>query len=703
MQNYLRKKYGDDHVAHISNVNTITPKVYVRDIARACELGGSKESAVQIGNMVADCIPADIKSIDDAILKLPLFMEYAKKYPEFIKYKDISGLYRAYSTHAGGIIISARPLTGLVPLRRDKDGALSIEYDKNATEENGLIKMDTLGLSTLDILTKTCEIIKERGKEVPDLNFDYDVYDEKTYDLISKGDTYGIFQFGTSGGTIDLCKRIKPKTITDLANINALARPSAREMRNDFIATRDGKKKMTLLHPNLSRAFDSTYGFGLYEECLLYIAQDIAGWNLHSADRLRKLTKEKGKNPKKVKEWRQEFIDDSVKNNINEEIAKRIWDEVIDLFQGYGFNVSHAVLYSMIGYQTAYLKAHFPVEFLLANLMAEVKSLSPDSKSNIEKIKKELRAHNVKISPPDINTSKLSYSISEDNKLLTGLDALKFVSDEAINDIIAKRPFKDFADFMARVDSKTVRSNSIQALAAAGALDSFKLSRRAIFQYVSDYRKKLQVWLKKHDPLTETFSYPWVNEKDWTLSELYALESHYLGESFICKPALAYGTFFKDATTSIAEIKKYKEKSSVPSIKLIVRDFFEFRVKKEGSKYFGMPMIKATVEDRSGEQCKLTIFPDKWGTVEERIKMVNSKFKFENGLALHISASTNNYEDDMGLILENLFNVSGIPALPADVKEKKKVNLKEAKKTNTSKQLDLFSEIEDSLYDQRLD
>ena len=343
VQNYLRQKYGEDHVAHVSNVNTITPKVYVRDIARSCELGGSREEAIKIGNDVADCIPADIKSIDDALEKIPLFAEYCKKYPEFIKYKEICGKYRAWSTHAGGIIISARPLTGLVPLRKDKDGALAVEYDKEKAEENGLVKMDTLGLSTLDIIGQTIELIKESGKDVPS-EIDYDFYDVKAYDLLSKGNTFGVFQLGTSGGTVDLCRKIKPQSINDISYVNSLARPSARDMRNDFIATKDGKKEFALLHPNLGRAFNNTYGFGLYEESLMYLAQDIAGWSLHSADRLRKLTKEKGKNPKKVQQWRSEFIADAVKNNINEEIAKRIWDEVVEKFQGYGFNQSLSFL-----------------------------------------------------------------------------------------------------------------------------------------------------------------------------------------------------------------------------------------------------------------------------------------------------------------------------------------------------------------------
>lgn len=709
VQNYLRKKYGEDNVAHVSNVNTITPKVYARDIARSCELGGSREEAIRIGNDVADCLPSDIHSIDEALVKVPLFAEYCKKYPQFEKYKYICGKFRAWSTHAGGIIISARPLTGLVPLRKDKDGALAVEYDKDKSEENGLVKMDTLGLSTLDIIGQTMALIKESGKVVPPSDLNYQEYDKLTYDLISKGDTFCVFQLGTSGGTIDLCRRIKPHSINDISYVNSLARPSARDMRNDFIKTKDGEKDFSLLHPKLGRAFNNTYGFGLYEESLMYLAQDVAGWSLHSADRLRKLTKEKGKNPKKAQQWRSEFIADSVKNGVNEEIAKRIWDEVVDKFQGYGFNMSHSILYSMTSYKTAYLKAHFPVEFLLANLMAEVKSNTPDARSNIEKIKKELKHHKVKVIAPNINKSQLSYTLIGDNELITGLDALKFVGDDAIKDIIEKRPFTSFLDFMSRIDSKKVRANTIQALAAAGCLDSFKISRKHMYLYCSDYRKKLQVWMKKHDPTKEEFVYPWTKEEDWTNSEKYALEQFYLGESFICKASDAYGKFFTDEHKTIRDVRKSENKTFLEPVKCIVRSHFEFKVKKENSKYYGRSMIKAVIEDRFGTQCSCTIFPDNWDEVQKRIKEVNSKAEFDSGLALCFGGSTNSYEDDMGIILNNLFDLAVPPAVPADLKAKK-INLKLAKSKEEKEKVlenpndlsNLLEKIEDHLYDEGL-
>jgi DNA polymerase-3 subunit alpha len=267
---------------------------------------------------------------------------------------------------------------------------------------------------------------------------------------------------------------------------------------------------------------------------------------------------------------------------------------------------SHSILYSITSYVTAYLKANFPIEFLLGNLMAELAAKTPNSKINVEKIKKELRQHRIKILPPDINDSDIHYKIVEANKLLTGLEGIKFVSEEAIQDIVIKRPFTSFADFMNRVDSSKVRANTIQALANSGCLDSLiklekGLNRKIIHQYCSDYRKKLQVWLKKHSLLKENFAYPYPNDSDWTSPEMYSLEHHYIGESFTCKPAKAYGDFFADGAVLFNQVKKAADKDKFKSLKGIVRDFFEFKVKKEDSKSFGKSMVKISLEDAVGD------------------------------------------------------------------------------------------------------
>jgi DNA polymerase III alpha subunit/intein/homing endonuclease len=715
VQNYIRQKYGDDNVAHVSNINTITPKVYARDIARSCDLANDRELSVRLGNDIADSIPKkinekEIKTYEEAIEKSPLFAAFNSTYPKLEKMSSICGKYRAFSTHAGGIVISNRPFSGFIPLRKDKDGAIAIEFDKEKAEEAGLVKMDTLGLETLDIIDETYKLIKAAGKQTPPDPPDFDEYDEKTYNLISKGDTFCVFQLGMSSGTIDLCKRIKPKTIEDISHINALARPSARSIRDGFIAVKDGKEKIDLLHPSLKRSFGETFGFGLYEESLMYLAQDVAGWSLNEADRLRKLTKEKGKNPKKAMEWRSEFISDAKKNkNIDEKISMEIWDEVVEKFVGYGFNKSHSILYSMISYHTAYLKAHFPVEFLLAHLMSEIRSNVKAAEQNIEKIKLEIRRNGIKINPPNLNTSTITYEIQPDGSLLTGLEALKSVGHDAINDIVAKRPFTDFDDFMNRVDKRKVRSTTIQSLAASGCFDQFNLSRKQIYLYCSDYKKKLQVWSKKHDPTKEKFQYPWPIEKDWTISELYALEKSILGEAFICNKTKAYTGFFNERSTPVRNIKQMKDRDQVKSIYAEVKSIFELKVKKEGSKYLGELMLKATVEDAAGDQISLTIFPKQWKNAKARMReLCGNKYKFEPGIAIHFSGSVNIYEDEIGIVLENLFDFAPPPPLPKDRGSKRVMKTdvvinKDLEKIDISLNTDEFIlSAEDSLYDEGL-
>lgn len=333
---YLTIKYGADKVAHVSNYNRITPKIYVKDVCRALELGGSKDAAVELGNKIADSISNDSKSVLQTLKESPLFEEYTKQYPEILKHLKLDGIIRSAATHAGGVIISKRSLPEIVSVRKDIDGTMSVEYEKERAEENGLVKIDILGLSTLDTIALTNKIALQQSKTIKAP--DYNEYDPEAYKLLSSGDTFCVFQLGTSGGTIDLCKKVKPSSIEDISNINSLARPSAKDIRDKFIKTKEGKLPVNILHSSLQRAFGKTLGFGLYEECLMYLGQDVAGWSLNSTDRLRKMTKDKGKNPEKVKKLKEEFIKDSINNGILEKDATTIWTDVIELFQGYGFN-----------------------------------------------------------------------------------------------------------------------------------------------------------------------------------------------------------------------------------------------------------------------------------------------------------------------------------------------------------------------------
>jgi DNA polymerase III subunit alpha len=338
LHQHLRDKYGEDNVAHVSNINTITPKVYARDIARVFEFGGEGRSkAAEIGNAIADSIPAEYHTVKSALENAPLFAEYAKEYPELSEFAGLCGKPRALSTHAGGIVVSKRPLTGLVPLRRDTSGALVLEYEKERAEENGLVKIDTLGLETLDIIGETERLIEERSKELKE--FDYELDDKTSYDLVSSGDTFGVFQLASTA--VPVCKQVKPKSVQDLALISSLVRPSSKDSIPEVIKVRNGEKDISMPDQSLQRSFGGTYGIGLFEESLLFLAQDFAGWDLHDADKLRKLTKEKGKNPEKVKQWREEFIEGAVNNKgFTREFAEEVWSKYVESFGGYGFNRS---------------------------------------------------------------------------------------------------------------------------------------------------------------------------------------------------------------------------------------------------------------------------------------------------------------------------------------------------------------------------
>jgi DNA polymerase III alpha subunit len=363
---------------------------------------------------------------------------------------------------------------------------------------------------------------------------------------------------------------------------------------------------------------------------------------------------------------------------------------------------SHAITYSMISYHTAYLKAHFPIEFLLANLMVETNSNAADAEDNVNKIKSEIRSLGIKILPPDLNKSALIYKIIDNKSILSGLNAIKFAGDDAINDIVSKRPFADFNDFISRIDTRKVSSKTIQALAASGCLDFFGISRKLIYLYCADYRKKIQVWNKKHSLLNEKFIYQWPAIKDWSIPELYALEKLFLNETFICNKKDAYikqdqTKFFNDMESTIKKVKQMTNNEMVPSLKAEIKTIFEFKVKKATSKYLGKPMLKCDIQDEFGEEITLTIFPDKFNEIQELMKhRAGGKNKFDVGLAIHFSAKVNIYEDNLGLIMYDLYSWLPTPPLPHDLGARK-ISIKSVKSTQNT-----LEDIEDQLFEQGL-
>lgn len=697
VQQYLIEKYGRDMVAHVSNLSTMTPKVYVKDICRTFEYGGNRSAAAEVGQSIADSIPASMKTIDQALDEAPLFAEYAaqEKYSELKRFKDISGSIRNLSTHAGGIIIASRPIHELVPTRRDKDYNYAIEYDKDRAEDNSLVKMDILGVSTLDVIDNTIKIIKSRGKEPPP-PWTYD--DPKTYELITSGNTKGVFQLGTSQNTMTICQKMRPKNIEDLAMINSMARPGfPRAVIDDFIKDKETGNIANLIHPILKEALGPTFGYALFDEVLLKLAETVAGWDLAEADRLRKFVKEKGKNPKKDKKLRADFVEGAINNKgLKEEEAAQIWDEVLSNLGAYVFNKSHAVCYSMISYQTAYLKAHYPLEFMVANLIHEDGTNAQTRDKNIQEYKKELRDNGIKILPPDLNKSQEVYSILDDGRILTGFSSLKSIGKDAIPEILEKRPFKDFDDFLTKIDNSKVRINSVYALASAGCLDGFGLTRRQICLYAADYRKKLQTWQERRPD--EEFIYPWPDDvAEWSVVEMFAQETYYLGEGLCCGMKEAYPGFFNNWALDFSKVpeifpesesygnQKFFIPANVGVVQAVIKDLFTFTVKKETSKIFGQTMAKIDLEDPWGNVIPMTLFPSSLERFLERLRTLSrGKIDLEVGIAVHCAASINWYEGEPSLIFEDLRQVAPIPPRPKDLKPRK-VTMKITKKKTEKK------------------
>jgi DNA polymerase-3 subunit alpha len=713
IEDYIINKYGQDYCAKVSNFSTLTPKPFIKSIARTFLFGGDHKEAVKIGMQVADSVPKEIDTIDDAIAKIPLFAEFAnsKQYNELSKYKELNNIFYNFATHAAAIIISKRPIHSIVPIRKTKDGQYSLEYEKDRAEANGLVKMDILGLSTLDIIESTFNIIKLRNKTPPSLPWNYDLNDEKTYELMGTHDLHGIFQFGGSPGTIDLCVKMKPKNIEDLAMITSMCRPGfPKDIREQFIKDKHNNNKAAVKFPILEKSLAPTFGYALFDEVLLQLAHDVAGWNLDEADRLRKFVKDKGNNPEKNKKLQQDFIESSIKNGLEPEIANRIWDEVVLNFGAYIFNKSHAISYSMISYQTAYLKAHFPLEFLIANLIHQDESNAQNSDGNITQIKKEIRELRVKILPPDINKSGHVYKIIDENSVFTGFNSLKFIGSDSIPEILEKRPFSSFEEFMRKVDASKVKVPAIQALASSGCLDSFGLTRKQMVLYASDYRKKLQAWVKRKGD--EEFVYPWPNNVgEWTLAEKYAQEVFYLGEGFCCQPHVAYPNFFDKNALDFSKIaqffpdpgnnEKYPILPRQGQVQGIVKDVFELRVKKEDSKIYGQTLTKITLEDIYGNIIGMTVFPSSLDQFNDRLRLLSrGKIALEPGIAISCAAAATWYNDNVGLIFEDLKKIHPIPPRPNDLKHKKVSMRIVAKKKTKSKKIDpnkFLEEIEDEL------
>ena len=474
---YVRRRYGNDHVAQIITFGQLKARAVVRDVGRVLQLpyGQVDRIAKMIPNNPANPLTLEEALEQDADLRAERDREDTTR-----KLIDIAlqleGLYRHASTHAAGVVISGRPLEQLLPLYRDPSSDMPVtQFNMKYIEQAGLLKFDFLGLKTMTVVQKAVEFIKAaRNEDVNILQVPLD--DEKTYRLMAEGKTTGIFQVESSGMRHTLMG-MKPNRFEDIIALVALYRPGPMDNIPRYIEVKEGKVQPDYMHPKLKPYLEETYGIMVYQEQVMQAAQALAGYTLGGADLLRRAMGKKIQ--AEMDAQRQMFIDGAVEHSqVTPERASEIFDQ-IDKFAGYGFNKSHAAAYALISYWTGWLKANYPVEFMAASM-----TLDTGNTDKLAIFKQELDKMGIPLLLPDINKSEVEFAV-EGNAVRYALAALKGIGVQAMHALVAERrkggPYKSLADLSSRIDAGVMNKRQFEHLAAAGAFDSFGIKRAQAF------------------------------------------------------------------------------------------------------------------------------------------------------------------------------------------------------------------------------
>ncbi|MFN3910464.1 DNA polymerase III subunit alpha [Hyphomonas sp.] len=477
---YVRDKYGADSVAMIITFGTLQAKAVVRDVGRVMQMPYGQVDRLA---KLIPFNPAKPPTLDEAIAGEPKFDDEIAadaRVGELIEIaRALEGLYRNAGTHAAGVVIADRPLVNLVPLYNDPRAELpASQFNMKYAEMAGLVKFDFLGLKTLTVIDRALKFIAADGKVLGPAWKSLD--DAPSYDLMASGETLGVFQL-EGAGMRDTLKRVRPNNIEDVIAIISLYRPGPMENIPVYVQGKEDPSSVTYQHPDLRPVLEATYGVPVYQEQVMRMAQEVAGYSLGEADLLRRAM---GK--KKIEEMvaqRNRFVDGAAKTKgMAERLANEIFD-TMEKFAGYGFNKSHAAAYALIGYQTAFLKCHFPVEFLAASM-----SLDIGNTDKLAAFFQEAKRLRIKVLAADINSSSADFDV-RDGAIVYALGALKGVGVEAMRHVVAVRaeggPFADLYDFAERIDPRQVNKKAFESLARAGALDGLEPNRAKVLESAS--------------------------------------------------------------------------------------------------------------------------------------------------------------------------------------------------------------------------
>ena len=474
---YVQERYGEDRVAQIITFGTLQARAVLRDVGRVLQMPYTQVDRL---TKLVPQNPANPVTLAKAIEVEPRLAEEAEKEPIVRTLLDMAqkleGLYRHASTHAAGIVIGDRPLAELVPLYRDPRSDMPVtQFNMKYVEQAGLVKFDFLGLKTLTVLKTAVDLVARRGVviDLPNLPLD----DQPTYEMLTRGEVVGIFQVESAGMRKALIG-MKPDRIEDLIALVALYRPGPMENIPTYNARKNGEEEVASIHPRIDPLLKETYGVIVYQEQVMQIAQVLAGYSLGEADLLRRAMGKKIR--AEMDKQRERFVSGAIERGIEKPQADFIFD-LLAKFADYGFNKSHAAAYAVVSYQTAYMKAHHPVEFLAASMAYDM--------ANTEKLavfRADAQRLGIEVTPPSVMSSHRLFEV-EGNRIFHSLAAIKGVGEAAVEHIVALRRDKDFSsleDFLARVDPHIIGKRVLESLVAAGALDCFGRDRAQMFSGV---------------------------------------------------------------------------------------------------------------------------------------------------------------------------------------------------------------------------
>lgn len=607
---YVRRKYGTDNVAQIITFGTMAARAVMRDVGRVMNF------PYQDVDRIAKLIPVELNiTIQQALEKEPKLKEAAAKdsrIEQLIKTSQaLEGLARHASTHAAGVVISDAPLTEYVPLFKANE-QVSTQYNMKELEKIGLLKMDFLGLKTLTMIDQTLKIVKRtRGIEIDLENLPLD--DKQAYEMLSRAEAMGVFQLESSGMR-DLLKKMKPSVFDHLVALLALYRPGplGSGMVDDFIRRMHNPSLIKYDHPVLEPILKETYGIILYQEQVMKIVSDLAGFTLAQADSLRRAIGKKI--PEIMDREKKAFLDGSLERKVPQAIAEKIWN-LIDYFSGYGFNKSHSTAYALISYQTAYLKAHYPIEFMTALLSSEM-----GNTNKVVRYIEECRKMGIEVKPPAVNESYSEFTCVGDH-IRFGLAAIKNVGAAAMESIIQSRKedgrFQSFFDFTRRIDLRVCNRKVLESLIASGAMDEFKLRRAQLMAMLdkaldigaSFQRDKSRGQMSFFDSGSSELSLEESMEKEipdipeWPENQLLAYERDLLGFYVTAHPLSRFAKILKIYATAYTDtLSEFRDQAEVTMGGIV--DTLKEIITKKGDK-----MAFLGLQDLNGS-CEVVVFPE---------------------------------------------------------------------------------------------